>query len=232
MTRRWTKEENDFLRENYGKIDVKKIGSILNRSLHSVYSRANKALGLKTRRPFPYWTKEEVEFLRDNYRAMSHESLTAHFGRTKDAIKHKANRLGLERRHYYSKYEILDMDETTSAYVAGLFDGDGSIGVYKIKNKERCCVASMIGTASQDFAEHIEKITGLKSYRVKRKKDKFYYQVTASSKLRVAEFLRKVLPYLVLKRRQAELFLNWVDGDVSDSEIVKGLKRMKKEKKL
>lgn len=77
----WTKEEDDFIRKNYEvKLSAREIAERLDRSIGSVYMRAEKTLGMKadiskmTRqgrlsslRKGNAWTKAEDQYLIDNY---------------------------------------------------------------------------------------------------------------------------------------------------------------------
>lgn len=90
---RFTKEDEEFLRNNY---IVGNWDAIYKRfpksSRQSIITKAYK-LGIKAQ--YFYWNDEEIEFLKDNYFNYSLDDLVKHYNNkyTKDAIQTKANRM-------------------------------------------------------------------------------------------------------------------------------------------
>ena len=66
---KWTKEEDDFLRENYDDLGPNRASKALSRSLEATRVRA-RGLGV-TRTQSREWTIEENDFIRRNYAKMS-----------------------------------------------------------------------------------------------------------------------------------------------------------------
>ena len=93
----WTKEEDDFLRQNYLAKTYKEIAEHLGRTEKACIKRAN-VLGIKKGRT-DIWTKEEDEFLRQNYFAKSLKEMSKHLGRTENACVNRAvNVLGIKKK--------------------------------------------------------------------------------------------------------------------------------------
>lgn len=65
----WRKEEDAFIKDNYGVIPPKEIAKQLLRTLSSVHTRAN-ILGVTKRRVPVEWTQEQIDFVLKNYGKM------------------------------------------------------------------------------------------------------------------------------------------------------------------
>ncbi|MFW6030879.1 MAG: LAGLIDADG family homing endonuclease [Halanaerobiales bacterium] len=93
--RSFTIDEINFIKKNYKKLGRETVAEKLNRSIHSVGSKA-KQLGL-TRKKNPGWKKEDEIFLENNYNKMPNDELAKILGRSKIAIQKKAYKLGLRK---------------------------------------------------------------------------------------------------------------------------------------
>lgn len=104
------------------------------------------------------------------------------------------------------------------AYLAGLIDGEGYIGIKKSKYRRRIvkdCVSAnyheriQIRMVNEEAIKLFKETLGGNYYHEKRpysksQKQLFCYQ---ASDLRASQILKKLLPYLRVKRRDAELVL-------------------------
>lgn len=100
---RWTKEEIEFLKQNYNTATWDElISNFKNRTKTSI---RGKAKGLKLRRN-TRWTKKEIEFLQQNYKSTPWEKIISNLNRTKVSIKGKARGLKLKRNFKWTKKEI------------------------------------------------------------------------------------------------------------------------------
>ena len=120
--------------------------------------------------------------------------------------------------------------ETELAYAAGFFDGEGwiTIETRRLKNQPNINWRLRIG-AGQDSVEPLlifQEIWGGTIIKAKtRANGKTSHQWWLSTNM-ASRFLRDVLPYLIVKRRQAEIaieFRNGIDGKVRPG--VKGLSK-------
>lgn len=92
--RKWTEEEDDYVRENYLTETSYSIGRKLKRTSNSVKQRAS-LLGLK--KPVAgKWSDEEVTYLKDNYSSKSMKQIQKKIKRTNASIYNKAYELGLD----------------------------------------------------------------------------------------------------------------------------------------
>jgi Zn-dependent peptidase ImmA (M78 family) len=94
-TKRWTDEDEQFLRENYQNMTNKDLADKFGVSTISIQRKLSR-LGF-IRQVQKKWEGDEEEFLRKNYQAMDDKDLAKHYGVTEISIKRKLTRLGLKR---------------------------------------------------------------------------------------------------------------------------------------
>ena len=76
---KWTKEEEEYLRENLKKVSVVELEKNLNRKKDTIYQKARR-MGLSASTK---WTKEEDKYLRDNWGKLKVETLCKRLNRSK-----------------------------------------------------------------------------------------------------------------------------------------------------
>lgn len=122
--------------------------------------------------------------------------------------------------------------EVELAYLAGIIDGEGSIGIY-----HRASIPSSLNSNSYDCSIQIsntdpnliqwiaDKFGGsLKRYDIRyeesrRKSWKPLYRVSWSAKEDVYSILSDVYKYLIVKKRLAELMFAFITIPISDMEM-------------
>jgi len=93
----WSTSEDKFLIENYHKMKIREIATILPRSFFSVHHRA-QYLGLVGVKAQLYgWTEEKTQFLVDNYPQMSAPKIGRALGLSYPSVSGKAHKLGLHK---------------------------------------------------------------------------------------------------------------------------------------
>jgi hypothetical protein len=92
---KWTKEEEQFLIENYINKTPAKCAEILNRTLSSIHHKASK---LKLTKPnqAKLWTDKDEQFLKDNYSYNGPNYCAESLGRTYNSVHLKAAAMGLK----------------------------------------------------------------------------------------------------------------------------------------
>ena len=119
--RRWTKEEENFLRENYKTSTDEYLVKILGRNKQSIQRKAMR-LGVDKG---IHWTKEEEDYLAEKWDNMKKENIAKKLGRTVSAIETKAKRLKLgSRNQWYSLLEIEKMTGISASYIRKLIVRD------------------------------------------------------------------------------------------------------------
>lgn len=94
----WTEEENNIIKENYGKISAKEIAKMLpGRNADTVFAQAMK-LGLTNNKKNP-WTPEEDEIVKKNYYALTIEELAKLLPRHPlSSVAYRPYKLGLDKK--------------------------------------------------------------------------------------------------------------------------------------
>lgn len=127
----------------------------------------------------------------------------------------------------WNKIDLINKDPIDLAYLAGFVDGEGTIGLYSNgwkknrKNPSRGfrCVFQIVNT-NKDIIEWIKNFLGT-SFITKRDprdgkehliKNRERYILTLSSVQNVGEICRVILPYLKIKKRQAELMVEYCNN--------------------
>lgn len=94
-TKRWGKEEEEFLKKNFGKMTNRDLAEKFGVSAISIQRKLSRLNCIRQKQK--KWEGEEEAFLRDNYLDMSDAELAKHFGVTATSIKRKLHRLKLSR---------------------------------------------------------------------------------------------------------------------------------------
>lgn len=105
------------------------------------------------------------------------------------------------------------MNDIDIAWMAGFFDGDGSVGAYRYNSngyirKKNVELRVAVVSIYKPIIEHIQSMFGGTTYEDKSSAhDSRYYRVWRwyMHSNKASRFLKTILPYLVVKREQAEL---------------------------
>lgn len=142
------------------------------------------------------------------------------------------------------------MEKVTLQYMAGFFDGEGSIGIYyRQKTKDRFHLRTQLTNNKNKDMERLmtylmDKFGGNLSEQVTLSENiKYNWQLNSD---KAVYFLKQIEPYLISKKAQAILAINWqeqrpprirdkkgricvkrkriIDFDIKVSRLVKALK--------
>lgn len=140
--------------------------------------------------------------------------------RTWKSIVMRAHRLGIKMQHEsrwagmsLSGTMISHLPETERAYLAGIIDGEGCLRFSKFSNKGHPCfhVSVEIANTSKLLLAWLDERMPGAAYHTPRKhknpkwRDCYAWKVAGNRKALI--LLRELLPYLVIKKQQAELLL-------------------------
>jgi len=170
------------------------------------------------------WSDEEIDTLLNNY---PKAALARHVepllpGRSLVQIRSQAAYYGIKRAPV-GPQEPLPISPTQAAYLAGLIDGEGTITVnlYRSTRQGRHpALVPWVGVFNTDptLLEWLTATTGLAHLHRMRKNPtknaKMVYEWKVKAVADVARLLKTILPYLVIKRRQAELVLAFCENRV------------------
>jgi hypothetical protein len=181
----------------------------------------------RTKKP---WSVEEIEVLKKYYGKIRSEEVARMLpGRSTMSVRMKAIRLGLKsnlnlRKPWYSLRK-LNLSSEELAYIAGFIDGEGEVSFFPVKKGGRRYWHPLIKISNTN-AEVIEwlrtSIGGRISCTRKNERCKPCWTLTISGYTGTYYLLKKLLPYLIVKRRQAEILLYYADlakgGEARSSE--------------
>ena len=110
------------------------------------------------------------------------------------------------------------------AWAAGLFDGEGTIGIYKYPRKDRKSYPSIVKSLTIENTESVLidcfaamlKENKIKYYRLclpsrKNKKSNPIHSVRVSSYRGIEKLLNMLIPFLVGKKEQAKAMLQFIE---------------------
>jgi len=120
-------------------------------------------------------------------------------------------------------------------YIAGIFDGEGTVGVYKATNgksdKIYHGVTLIISMSYHPIIKEIYKTLkygNVGTQKPKNKKNKLCLRLMLGSKKDVLCFLTSILPYLHEKKEQAKIAIAYCNNSMSGFTADKKLKQLKK----
>jgi hypothetical protein len=106
------------------------------------------------------------------------------------------------------------------AWLAGITDGEGCIHIHKTKANPKkgeittkYCLRLRIAMTSRETIKHIQTIVGFGNFYTRKPQKKTYrtqYAWEASS-LQASAFLMMILPYMVTKKEEAQLGIEYME---------------------
>ena len=114
--------------------------------------------------------------------------------------------------------KVRKLSEEDKCYLAGFLDGEGTFSIYRIKNRRtptlrpHICVAN----TNEEIIDWVKKTIGagcLSKGRAKKKKNwKPYLTLDIYRFADIAGLIKQLLPFLKVKRKQAELLLEFCES--------------------
>jgi hypothetical protein len=212
--RKWLKEEDDFLRKEYIIKGRRYCAEKLGRSVASIQWRASKFKLYRHR-----WTEEEIEKLKSIYSFETKEEiLKALPRRTWDAITTRAQMMKLHRSQRIGQVKaanIKKMDENTLNYIAGFIDGEGCFGL-SYMGKGNIVPRISIANTNLEVLSWIKESVGFGAVAPRKGRTKPCYEYYVQGFKRIPIFIKAFLPYLRVKKRDAELLLRWCELRIQD----------------
>ena len=108
------------------------------------------------------------------------------------------------------------LTESESAYLAGLFDGEGCVGYYKRQgNRNKYSYVSVVMIAQSDLRLMLwlESKIGFGTVTSRAGKKHFEYHWSTNKRQHVKEFLEVIQPYLILKKDQVDTLLMHIEQE-------------------
>ncbi len=130
MRKKWTEQEEEYLRKNFDKFSYQEIANFLGRPLASIENKT-RAMNLKKNG----WSDEQIQFLINNHEKMNRYEMSESLNKNFETLSGKCIELGLYRPHGVFTYPTnVDYFRTWShpmAYILGFITADGCV----IKNQ-------------------------------------------------------------------------------------------------
>ena len=162
------------------------------------------------------WSKEELELLREvSTRDNTYKERMKYFpNRSYSSVRMQCERRGLPSPLGSDKKQFdLNLTNEESAYLAGIIDGEGTITFCKRWNRDSYNPIVSIANTDKDLMEYLHNQIGgtltVYPHRVPPRRTAYKLEIWQSN---VVPILEKVLPYLIVKREQAELMLEYIES--------------------
>jgi len=151
------------------------------------------------------------------------------------------NKFSKQRRYYTEKSvsEVNDLSKEEATYLAGLIDADGNIGFYEQEYGYMQVIS--IKSTSEKLIKWLKKTVGdmsvakvEKNYGYLKNCDgvKVIFAFRIYAKIDVKKLLSQIQPYLVIKKKEAEIVLKYLRGEIRGKEAVRQMKQEKKKRKV
>ena len=105
--------------------------------------------------------------------------------------------------------------EPNKAYIAGIIDGEGSISIVSNNTKGKkglypsTYIKISVGSSSKDLIDFLVKLLGGCSYKEKNKQNRKRFWRWSLSSNQAANFIQIIVPYLIIKKHQANLAIEF-----------------------
>lgn len=160
--------------------------------------------------------KEDLIELRN--KGLTYEEIAEELEVSDSTVYRRFRDMDIGSRHTVKSSNIREMSELDRAYIAGIVDGEGSIGLYeqtqKRKDYEKTSLRPTVQIAMTD-KETVGYVgrtagSGSKSYKYTKSdnwKEQEKFAIQAQND--IIDFLEQIRPYLITKKDQAELMLEY-----------------------
>ena len=126
----------------------------------------------------------------------------------------------------------------TEEYFAGLFDGEGTIGIYAVHKNNWCARLALVGTY-KPMIEECQKFFKVGSIRTQKRqvthktptKEYAYckqgWRWLVANKKDIKYILEKIAPFLIEKKDQVEIVLSYLNNEIHGEEASLACKKAK-----
>jgi len=191
------------------KLGAKRISKILGCSKWTVLKYLKK-YGIKTREPNQRWSDDEIRVIKEHYNAPKEVLMSLLPKRTWQSIYYKIRELNLKRRPivYHRPARVKNLTMVQRAYIAGLIDGEGYISL--------CYRKRVRDTVTHNCLHPSVEISNTKkqlSIYCQKQKGKWNaaYRLHISAVNDVYELLKQITPFLIIKKKQAILLMQFCE---------------------
>ena len=113
-------------------------------------------------------------------------------------------------------YPIEKLEKWQLGYIAGIIDGEGCISLSKHTNRETYVPAVKVAMTNEVCIHFLHNMTEIGNFNVdiRPKPYKPEYKWRVGSRLDIYILLRTIYPYLVVKKKQASVMLEFVERHI------------------
>lgn len=155
------------------------------------------------------WTKNEDIFLKNNYLKRDYHEIARLLKREYTSIRTRRYFLKLTKKESGSNVQKptckVNIKKEDCIYLAGLFDGEGTVSVLDKNNKLTCRWA--IGMKEKELLENLQKIWNC-GIIYQRKDGLTSWAINTRENLK--RFLPQVIPYLRIKKEKSKDLLDFL----------------------
>ncbi len=210
----WTEEELNFLKNNYNNMTYKEIANKINHSLGSVEGTAFR-LNLKKD---IYYNEKEIKKIKELYPFASKEKILKNLpNREWQNIQAKASKIGCKRLLQWeiNLNKTFNLSEQDKIWLAAAIDFEGSLSIAINRGgRKRYATIVEINNTNKPLVEEFKSKCRVNNKIAKTKRDgnrKDVYQLVISNKSFVFAFLKEIMPYLISKKQQAKLIMEFIE---------------------
>jgi transposase len=216
----WTNDEIKFLKENYEKMEKDELAKRLGRTRKALIVKMCRLRHGKASngREFAPPRKELLEQLYLVEKNTPFE-IAKKFKVSSSTVRRWLSCYGIPIRRPYTSNVKADLSETEKAYLAGYLDGDGTITVNidkrsKARRKYGVHYDVSLISKNKEFIKKLQEMVGgnVRSFIYEDSRDKKKgYKLGFTNQASALAFLEAVSPYLILKKKQAELMVKFLE---------------------
>lgn len=166
---------------------------------------------------YQYWRKEETAFLEENYHRLGKPELIDRLKRPWTSIKPKARNLRLSREPsllYPEDYTDLSLTAFEIGFLVGLIEGEGTVGIIQQRKDPLILhpylqISNTKSSLLHRCQELLQRGVVYGPYFAQDKAKGYAFKIATTGRL--YRILRTLEPYLLTKRRHAQLVLEFLE---------------------
>jgi hypothetical protein len=121
------------------------------------------------------------------------------------------------------------IDPVLDAWCAGLFEGEGSIGIYRTKGNRHPSISVRVNMTDKPAVDRFFEIMAIGGVRRNkpRGKRRASWVWGVYNKSDCSHVIGRIYPWLVIKRKQADVALAFIRGNSGSQDVVRTIKMLK-----
>lgn len=170
--------------------------------------------------PRKYWSVEEISRLEKTFPNCSLSDLVEQFSnRSLSSLRHKAVRLGIKRQiaDWVKHINPLHLSDFGLGFIVGMLEGEGSVTLYHSKKRPIPTPRVFWVNTNWELLAEIKRLLNdwgviYEHNKIPHGNDQQSYVYLLTRYGEIEEVLRTLEPYLIGKKRQAQLVLEFLES--------------------